>query len=239
MKTWNSIVLSMLVLLSPIFVSSASAQQFNRTWFYLTTGNGHGFQVFDRNQGRITQFLEHPYRYVAPPDDRRDGGIGRRDLAPDIYFGVRAGNETRWLGNLENVEYENETNVIRGTASTGGLALTVRYVSPFGYEGNAMVMLIEAENTTGQAIETSLFAKANMKLGRGGNRTDPGNEAESISWNGSRGIETGPGGGHVIYAPIGSVDAVGCGADADVYRQIEAGRPYRALQTVRAMTRFW
>ncbi len=224
MKTWNSIVLSLLVVLPFAVAPAASAQDFNRTWFYLTTGNGHGFQVFDRNRGRITQFLEHPYRYVAPPDERRDGGIGRRDLAHDVYFGVRAGNETRWLGNLDNVGYENETNVIRGTASIGGLNLTVRYVSPFGYEGNAMVMLIEARNTTGQAIETTLFAKANMKLGRGGNRTDPSNESESISWDGTRGIETGPGGGHVIYAPIGSVDTVGCGADADVYRDIENGQ---------------
>ncbi|MCB9525681.1 MAG: hypothetical protein H6702_20250, partial [Myxococcales bacterium] len=59
-----------------------------RTWYYLTTGNGHGFQVFDRRAGKITQFLEHPYRFVAPPDERRDGGIGRRDLAHDAYFGV-------------------------------------------------------------------------------------------------------------------------------------------------------
>ena len=44
--------------------SPVAAQQ--RTWNFLTTGNGYGFQVFDTNANKITQFLEHPYRYLRP-----------------------------------------------------------------------------------------------------------------------------------------------------------------------------
>lgn len=46
-----------------------------RTWYHMTTGNGHGFQIFDRKANKITQFLEHPYRYVAPVDSQRNAGI--------------------------------------------------------------------------------------------------------------------------------------------------------------------
>ena len=42
------------------------AQTIDRSWHVLTTGNGHGFQVFDRTQGRLVDFLEHPYHFLAP-----------------------------------------------------------------------------------------------------------------------------------------------------------------------------
>src|SRR4051794_14681635 len=52
-----------------------------RTWKFLTTGNGHGFQVFDSNTHKISTFLDHPYRYVRPSADPKSDGVGRRDLA--------------------------------------------------------------------------------------------------------------------------------------------------------------
>src|SRR5262245_33744341 len=59
-----------------------------RTWAYLTTGNGHGFQVFDVNKNRITSFLEHPYRYLRPQADPQSDGVGRRNLAWDVFLGL-------------------------------------------------------------------------------------------------------------------------------------------------------
>ena len=47
---------------------SAAAQ---RSWHYMTTGNGHGYQLFDRKEHKVTMFLEHPYRYVAPENAQR------------------------------------------------------------------------------------------------------------------------------------------------------------------------
>ena len=49
-----------------IAAAPREARAENRTWHFLTTGNGHGFQVFDANTHRITTFLEHPYRFIAP-----------------------------------------------------------------------------------------------------------------------------------------------------------------------------
>jgi hypothetical protein len=69
--------------------TAASADKPVRTWNYLTTGNGHGFQFFDTNKNKITHFLEAPYRYLRPRADPRSDGIGRRNLAYDFYFGVR------------------------------------------------------------------------------------------------------------------------------------------------------
>ena len=86
----------------------------SRTWHYLTTGNGHGFQVFSEEKHRITQFLEHPYRYIAPakiPALPPEGeGVGRRNLAFDVFFGVKAGG---WLSNDTGGEGRSRRMVLR------------------------------------------------------------------------------------------------------------------------------
>jgi len=209
-------------LILALIISQAWA--YERSWHYLTTGNGHGFQIFDGREGRIKEFLEHPYRFVAPPDNRRDGGIGRRNLAHDIYFGARADGQHLWLERL-SASYEQQSNIITARKREGEMSYQIYYFSPFGYEGNAMVMLIRAENIGGSSKSVSLFAKPNLKLGSSLNdsRVGRGDESEEISWNGTYGIETGPGGGHVIYMPIGGVEQAGCGADADLYRAIQQG----------------
>src|SRR5262245_19727219 len=59
---------------------------------YLVTGNGHGFQVFDVGANAVKQYLERPYRYLRPNPSNPDGeGIVRRNLAYDTYFGVKVG----------------------------------------------------------------------------------------------------------------------------------------------------
>ena len=57
-----------------------------RTWNYLTTGNGHGFQFFDTNKNKITHFLEAPYRYLKPRADPRSDGVGRRTVTTLSQF---------------------------------------------------------------------------------------------------------------------------------------------------------
>ncbi len=192
-----------------------------RTWNFLTTGNGHGFQVYDRDQHRVKTFLEHPYRYVAPGDAGRTWGVGRRNLAHDLYFGVRAGGQTTWLHDQPEVEYEAETNVIHAWSTQSGVRTDTYYVAPFGYEGNALVMLIKATSASGGAV--SVYAKPNLKLGQG--RVDPGEEGESIAFGSRAGldylVETGPGGGHVVYLPIGGYDHAGCGGDSDLYDAVK------------------
>ena len=121
-RSWTQVLIWMAFFSLPIM---SNAQNIERSWYHLTTGNGHGFQIFDRNAGRLTDFLEHPYRYVAPPDERRDGGIGRRDLAHDIYFGLGINGAYEWLIDLTDVEYEAQTHIIK--AQTRGFNKTKTY----------------------------------------------------------------------------------------------------------------
>lgn len=200
---------------------SAAAQA--RTWQHMPTGNGHGFQVFDRDRHRITTFLEHPYSFVAPGSPDRTWGVQRRDLAHDIYFGVRAGGSATWLHDQTDVEYEEQSHVIHGTSTQDGVRTDTYYFAPFGYEGNGMVMLLRARNEGSGSIDVSLYAKPNMLLGdqAGGVRAERGSNGEQIRWHAGatppHAVETGPGGGHAIYVPIGGVDHVGCGADPAMY----------------------
>src|SRR5690348_14924218 len=68
-----------------------------RTWNLLTTGNGLGFQVYDTSQNKIVQFLDHPYRYIGPKSDPKAEGWPRRNLAYDLYFGIKGGGASGWL----------------------------------------------------------------------------------------------------------------------------------------------
>ena len=145
--------------------------------------------------------------------------MGRRDLAHDIYFGINVNGAKTWLHNQTEIEYDNQTHIIHGSSSHGGLTADTYYFAPYGYQGNSMVMLIKLTNTTGSAISASAFAKANLKLGTG--RTEPSSNGESINLadlNGQYyGVETGPGGGHAMYVPIGDQDLLACGADNEIY----------------------
>ena len=198
-----------------------------RTWFYLPTGNGHGFQIFDRNQGKITTFLEHPYRYLSPsgrrtPGDRETPGVDRRDLAYDIYFGARVNGAAQWFEGLREVEYEAESQIIHGVSRSGGVRFDHYFFAPFGLEANAMVMLVRAEPESGGEVELDLFAKANLKLGQG--RPEPGDQGEQVQLLAAEGyaVETGPGGGHALYLPIGEFNGF-CGQDSALFNAIREG----------------
>lgn len=195
-----------------------------RSFHEMTTGNGHGFQVFDRAQNRITFFSETANRWLAPPDAARKQRVDGRNLAHDIYFGVRAANNTTWLHDQTDVAYEAETHIIRGRSTQDGVLTETYYFAPFGLPANGMVMLVRAQNVGGGTADVSLFAKPNLRLGTG--RPDPSNAGETVNWNGTYAVETGPGGGHAIYVPVGGVDAAGCGGDTAIYNAVRnSGTP--------------
>ena len=109
--------------------SPVAAEKPQRTWPYLTTGNGHGFQFYDTARNKITHFLEHPYRYLAPrPGDPKSDGLGRRQLAYDFYFGIRGGGGDECLGILTapadapTVSQAKETGQAAATINTKNLS---------------------------------------------------------------------------------------------------------------------
>jgi hypothetical protein len=193
---------------------------------YLVTGNGFGFQVFDANANAVKQYLERPYRYLKQNPSNPDGeGIVRRNLAFDTYFGVQAGSTAAWLGGRtpSEVGYVDESNMIRSAVAAGGVTTETFFVSPFGYEGNAMVMLLKVTNTGASAQAVTAYSIHNFKLGSASNPDAPDANGESIAFDSASqtATETGPGGGTIVYAPIGGADVSSC--DANAYNQVASG----------------
>ena len=191
---------------------------------YLVTGNGFGFSVYDQTANAIKHFLERPYRFLRANPQNPDGdGIVRRNLAFDTYFGVKVGATAGWLGGRapSEVGYVEQSNMIRSAVSFGGVTTATYFVSPFGFAGNSLVMLLEVKNTGGSAQPVTAYAIHNFKLGSAPNPDDPGANGESINYNGTVATETGPGGGTMVYAPIGGADVASC-ADT-VFTSVAAG----------------
>ncbi len=192
---------------------------------FLVTGNGFGFQVFDANANAITQFLERPYRYMRPNPSNPDGeGIVRRNLAFDTYFGLRTPGDAGWLSKRapSSVSYLEETNIIRSVVDMGAYQSESLYFAPYGFEGNAMVMILRVTNTGSSAGAVDAFSIHNFKMGSASNPDEPGANGESLAADGVAAIaETGPGGGTVVYVPIGGATRASCATD--VFQQVAGG----------------
>ncbi|HEY5924277.1 MAG TPA: glycoside hydrolase family 15 protein [Kofleriaceae bacterium] len=186
---------------------------------YLVTGNGHGFQVFDVGANAVKQYLERPYRYIKANPSNPDGeGIVRRNLAFDTYFGIKVGGSGSWLGGRApgEVGYVEQSNIIRSALATNGVMTESFFVSPFGYEGNALVMLLKVTNTSGSAQSVTAYSIHNFKMGSAPNPDAPDANSESIAWDATSqtATENGPGGGVIVYAPVGGADVSTCNANA-------------------------
>ncbi|MBA3393380.1 MAG: hypothetical protein H0T89_12085 [Deltaproteobacteria bacterium] len=193
---------------------------------YLVTGNGFGFQVFDASANAVKQYLERPYRYIRANASNPDGeGIVRRNLAFDTYFGAKVGTQAQWFGGRAPTEvgYVAESNMIRSVVTVGSVMTETFYVSPFGYSGNAMVMLLKVTNNGSSAQPVTAYSIHNFKLGSAPNPDEPGANSEAIAYDAASATatETGPGGGVIVYAPIGGADVSSC-ADT-VHASITAG----------------
>lgn len=193
---------------------------------HLVTGNGHGFSVFDTSANAVTQFLERPYRFTkANPDNPTADGLVRRELAYDTYFGVRVGTTNAWLGGRTPaaVGYVEQSNMIRSSVSVNGVSTESFFVAPFGYEGNALVMLLKVTNTSASAQSVTAFSLHNFKMGTATNPDAPGDDGEAIAWDATSqsAVETGPGGGALVYQTIGGADVSSC--SDDVYTTVAGG----------------
>ncbi|HEY3807931.1 MAG TPA: glycoside hydrolase family 15 protein [Kofleriaceae bacterium] len=184
---------------------------------YLVTGNGFGFQVFDASMNAVKQYLEHPYRYLHADPNNADGeGIVRRNLVFDTYFGIRVGSSQTWLEGVTpgQTGYVNQTNVIRSEYAYNGADTESFFISPYGYPGNAMVMLMKVTNTSASPIAVTAFSIHNFHMGTATDPDSPGADGEVINYDGTNATETGPGGGVMVYAPIGGADVSNCGTTA-------------------------
>jgi GH15 family glucan-1,4-alpha-glucosidase len=193
----------------------ASAE--GRTWSKLTTGNGHGFQVYDADKKKIVQFLEHPYRYLkARPGQPQSDGIGRRNLAFDFFFGVKGGWFTD-AGAVDEPLYVDQDNIIAAHGSIGAQRVEQYFFAPFGYEGNAMVALVHAPGAS------DAFALFNFHMGDAPDPTQPGANGEALRFVAGANaiVETGPGGGAMVYVALSGLDKKDCN---NVFGAVKAGQ---------------
>jgi uncharacterized protein (TIGR03382 family) len=123
----------------------------------------------------------------------------------------------------DEVGYVDQSNMIRSAAAVSGVSTESFFVAPFGYEGNGLVMLLKVTNTSASPQTVSAFSIHNFKMGTASNPDAPDANGETITWDAasSSATETGPGGGTIVYVPIGGVDISSCNPNA--YTNVAAG----------------
>ncbi|MDX2024079.1 MAG: hypothetical protein SF187_27815 [Deltaproteobacteria bacterium] len=194
-------------------MGSAKAATYQRSWNWLTTGNGHGFALYDANTKMLSGFLEHPYRFLRPGPTLQSEGPIRRDLAFEVGFGVRGPKGNGWLrgGTAQVPEYIDDSNIIRAPITLSGQAAESIYFAPFGYEGNAVVALLKAPGATHGTLNL------NFRMGAGTGDNPPAKD-EKLRLEEGAVVETGSGTGAMIYLAIGGMDHADCGGFAKVAR---------------------
>ena len=164
----------------------------------LVSSNGLAVAGYDVTQNRITSFLEHPYR-------TRSDGAQTRDVAYDLYPGLRVGSTGTWLGDVtpSSVAYEVGTGIIHVQRTVSGLSVDEYQFVPIGLAERALVSVLRVERTSGSAEPVDAYALFNFHLGAGA--PDPGSEQETIAWDGTRDawMEWGPSGLTLAYGSIG------------------------------------
>ncbi len=144
----------------------------------LVSANGWSPIVYDLETRRLVSFREHLYRYPAPGEETRE-------LAYDMYLGLRINGTSAWLTGtaLDSAAYETGTGLIRTVQTERGVRVTTTYVAPFGLAKHAFLVVAELENTGADASDVALFTIHNFHTGGGANQT----QGEHIEWNAALG----------------------------------------------------
>ena len=97
----------LLALALSAFSAQAAAAEPHRSAGFLPSSNGRTTVAFDVAQGRLTQFLEHPYRFPQ-------ANAQTRNLLYDAYPGVRVDGVGTWLTSVapSTIEYVQGTGIV-------------------------------------------------------------------------------------------------------------------------------
>ncbi len=148
----------------------------------VVSSNGKAVVGYDVATKRISSFLEHPYQM-------RSDGSRTRDLAFDMYPGVRvgaAGTAGTWLSDIEpkSLGYEVGTGIIVIERETSGIRASEYVFSPMGLPEHAFVSLVKVERLSGGPTAVDGYQLFNFHLGAGA--PDPDAKGETIQWDGTR-----------------------------------------------------
>lgn len=199
-----------------LVAARAGAVEAHRSEKALPSSNGLASIAWDVASSRVTQFLEHPYRFPS-------AGKETRNFAFDSYPGVRVGASATWLTAVAptTVEYVGGTGVVHVARSYAGVAIDEYHFAPIGLAERASVMLVKATRTSGSgAIDA--YALFNYHLGSGG--PAPGTDGEQVAYNASRDAfyEWGPSGVAFGYGAIGASSHHGA-SPSNPYASLTAG----------------
>jgi MYXO-CTERM domain-containing protein len=180
---------------------AAAAVAPHRSATTLVSSNGRVVVGYDVPQRRITSFLEHPYR-------TRSDGAETRDLAFDLYPGVRiggAGTAGTWLTEVapEQVDYEPGTGIVKISRSLAELTIDEYHFAPIELAEHALFSLVRVERKAGAATPVDGFFLFNFHLGPGA--PEPSASGETIEWDAARDawMEWGGSGLTLAYGSIG------------------------------------
>jgi MYXO-CTERM domain-containing protein len=188
------------VLLAALPSAGASAAVSpHRSFHRLVTGNGHLVASYDRLSRRVDTLLEHPYRFAAPrlPDaDLCFGADETRDLAFDLFFGVRARDgaavTNEWLPAraLDGARLEPGTNVVVAAQHAGpGRALEVetRLVAPYTLDAPVVLFTLTLRNVGSRPLTVSPWFLSNLHLGPADGKREPSSAGEEVAWDWAQG----------------------------------------------------
>jgi len=199
------------------FSATASAElriEPQRSWTQLVSSNGFSGVVLDLAERRVHHFREHIYATEEPRwTDEGDelwlptvpGGdcfkpqsVYSRDLMTDAYFGIRVGETSTWLTEVDVDLDASGYDGIAGHPRDGGtsimrmvqpipgtdLVAITRVFTPWSYTDNLYVQVLEVQNRGDAATgPVSMYGLANLNLGFGrpGARQEIGNQFETIT----------------------------------------------------------
>lgn len=165
----------------------------------LVTSNGRVVVGYDVPQKRVTSFLEHPYRATSD-------GAETRDVAYDLYPGLRIGGTGTWLTDVEptSVAYENGTGIVRVSRTMSDLSIDEYHFAPIDLPEHALVSLVRVERTGGTPVPIDGYFLFNFHLGAGA--PEPDANGETTQWDGTRDawMEWGPSGLTLGYGSVGA-----------------------------------
>ncbi len=204
---WSSLAALVLTLGSARDARAGASPHLSEEW--LPSSNGVAAIAWDREQLKLTQFLEHPYASAT-------AGAQTRNFVFDSYPGVRIGGTGTWLNGVTPVvaEYVPGTGIVHVVRTLSGLQIDEYDFAPMGLGANASLMLVEVTQAPGgSAGPVDVYALFNYHLGSGS--PAPGSDSETITYDATRDAfyESGPSGVAMAYASLVPSTHHGCTPD--------------------------
>ena len=173
--TSAALVVAALAAVAPAPVQ-AQAIAPHRSFAVLPWTNGWGSGAYDTVARKVVSLREHVYA-------ARDAATATRDLAYDVYFGLRSGGQNTWLVDrpLADAGWDGARGLARVVQAHRELRATQHWFAPFAVPAPVLVGVVEIENTGAAAItDGALFALVNLHVGGGAD----GTVGERVRWQG-------------------------------------------------------